>query len=102
MRLEFLCLDENFIKNFNNVYVLQNLRNLFIRYNKTSDFGEVEGLQAIATLGELDMSNTPLSRKYGYRLMMFQKLPNLRILDGTVISILSRAYHLKREKSWTS
>lgn len=99
MRLEFLCLDENFIKNFNNVYVLQNLRNLFIRYNKTSDFGEVEGLQAIATLGELDMSNTPLSRKYGYRLMMFQKLPNLRILDGTVMSVLSRVYHLRREKS---
>lgn len=87
MRLEFLCLDENFIKNFNNVYVLQNLRNLFIRYNKTSDFGEVEGLQAIPTLGELDMSNTPLSRKYGYRLMMFQKLPNLRILDGMVNSV---------------
>ncbi len=86
MRLEFLCLDENFIKNFNNLFCLQKLRHLYIRYNKVSDYPEIEGLSNIPFLLELDMSNNPLSRKYGYRFLLLQKLPNLTTLDGLVRS----------------
>lgn len=90
MKLEYLCLDENFIKSFNNLYLLPRLKHLFIRYNKVSDFNELEGLQAIPSLIELDLSNNPLSRKYGYRFLLLQKLPGLISLDGQVVSHLFR------------
>lgn len=85
MKLEYLCLDENFIKSFNQLYILPRLRCLFARYNKTSDFSELEGLAGIQALAELDLSSNPLARKYGYRLLLLQKLPQLQVLDGQVV-----------------
>jgi hypothetical protein len=84
MKLEYVCLDENFIKSFNNLYILPRLRCLMARYNKTSDFGELEGLSSVQTLSELDLGSNPLARKYGYRLLLLQKLPQLQVLDGQV------------------
>ena len=98
MKLEYLCLDENFIKSFNNLYILPRLRCLFMRYNKTTDFSEIEGLGNIQTLVELDLNSNPLARKYGYRLLVLQKLPQLQVLDGQVdLPDLASLYGRARE-----
>lgn len=99
MRLEFLCLDENSIKSFNNLFCLQRLRHLYIRYNKISDYTEIDGLQSISTLTELDLSNNPLSRKYGYRFILLQKMSNLSTLDGQVKFIQSSHSRKKKKRN---
>lgn len=97
MRLEYLCLNENFLRSVNNLYMLPCLRHLFVRYNRLSEFPDIEGLLNIETLVELDISSNPLSRKYGYRLILLQKMPGLTLLDGQVESI-NPAAQWRRER----
>jgi len=85
MRLKFLCLDENFIKNFNNLYVVIKLQHLFIRCNKLSDYSEMNGFSELPNLRELDMSQNILGRKHGYRYNIIQRIPSLTYLDGVVM-----------------
>lgn len=82
MRLEYLCLDENFIRSVNNLYVLPRLKFLYLRANKVTEIQDLEGLANIETLVELDLSGNPISRKYGYRWSILQRLPLLDTLDG--------------------
>jgi hypothetical protein len=94
MKLKYLCLDENYIKNFNYLYCLSRLQHLFVRYNKISDYSEIENLQSLVVLKELDLSNNPISRKYGCRLSLMQKIPSLLYLDGQVsVSMLTVGNH---------
>lgn len=84
MRLEYLCLNENFLRSVNNLYMLPCLRHLYVRYNRLTEFGDIEGLLNVENLTELDISSNPLSRKYGYRLIILQKMPSLTVLDSQV------------------
>jgi Leucine-rich repeat (LRR) protein len=67
MKLKYLCLDENFIKSFNNLAYAAKLQHLFIRYNKCSEYSELDGLKELLNLKELELTNNPISRKHGNR-----------------------------------
>ena len=84
MKLKYLCLDENFIKSFNNLAFAARLQHLFIRYNKCSEYTELEGLRELPNLKELEITNNPLARRHGYRYNILQRLHSLVYLDGEV------------------
>jgi Leucine-rich repeat (LRR) protein len=76
-----LRLEENGLRSLQHLGPMPKLMSLFVSSNRMSDAAEIDRLSLITSLTELNMSNTPLSRKPNYRTIVIFRCPNLRFLD---------------------
>jgi Leucine-rich repeat (LRR) protein len=76
-----LRLEENGLRSMQHLGPMPKLMSLFVSSNRMSDAAEIDRLSLITSLTELNMSNTPLSRKPNYRTIVIFRCPNLRFLD---------------------
>ncbi|XP_077180065.1 leucine-rich repeat-containing protein 9 [Paroedura picta] len=86
-----LHLEENRLREVNNLQSLVKLQKLFLGLNKIQDLSELEKLDCLPCLKELSIYGNPVSRKICHRPVLVFRLPNLQILDGTMISLEERA-----------
>jgi acidic leucine-rich nuclear phosphoprotein 32 family protein A/C/D len=57
------------------------LQILMLSDNNITDFPEIKSLSGLKELVQLDLNNTALSKKDGYRKKLFELIPTLEILD---------------------
>jgi len=57
------------------------LQILMLSDNNITDFPEIQRLSGLKELLQLDLNNTPLSKKDNYRKKLFELIPTLEILD---------------------
>ncbi|XP_078263320.1 leucine-rich repeat-containing protein 9 [Rhinoraja longicauda] len=81
-----LHLEENRMRDLNNLYRLVNLQRLFLGGNKIQDTGELEKLDSLPNLTELSVVGNPVSRKMLYRPFLVFRLLKLQMLDGVPVS----------------
>ncbi|XP_051873980.1 leucine-rich repeat-containing protein 9 [Pristis pectinata] len=81
-----LHLEENRMRDLNNLYRLVKLQRLFLGGNKVQDIGELEKLDSLSNLTELSVVGNPVSRKMLCRPFLVFRLMNLQILDGVPVS----------------
>jgi hypothetical protein len=95
--IKVLKIDDNGLKNFNNIQKLVRLQHLFANSNRINEFHDVDRLCELVYLKELELNGNSLYRKPGYRVTLVKKLPNLVYLDGRVLLFLCRKFHPKKE-----
>lgn len=83
--IKCLKIDDNGLKNFQNIQKLLRLQHLFANSNKITEFFDVEKLAELPYLKELELTGNILHRKPGYRITMIKKLPGLLFLDERVL-----------------
>ncbi|XP_053784833.1 leucine-rich repeat-containing protein 9 [Desmodus rotundus] len=86
-----LHLEENRLRELNNLQPLVKLEKLFLGYNKIQDITELEKLDGISSLRELTVYGNPICRKISHRHMLVFRLPNLQMLDGIPVNSDDRA-----------
>lgn len=59
-RLLELHMEENRIRDLNNIQVLKHLQKLFVANNKMNDYSDIEKLMEINNLFEISMINNPV------------------------------------------
>ena len=84
--IKCLKIDDNGLKNFNNIQKLVRLQHLFANSNRINEFHDVDRLCELVYLKELELNGNSLYRKPGYRSTMIKKLPNLAYLDTKEIT----------------
>jgi Leucine-rich repeat (LRR) protein len=85
-----LRLEENGLRSLQHIGPMPKLLSLFASSNRLSDAVEIDRLSVITSLTELNMSNTPLSRKPNYRTIVIFRCPHLRFLDCKEVSFDER------------
>ena len=98
--IKVLKIDDNGLRNFQNIQKLLRLQHLFANSNKITEFYDIEKLTELPYLKELELTGNILYRKPGYRITMVKKLPGLLFLDGRVIIRHYLGNHPGR-KNWT-
>ncbi|XP_036136483.1 leucine-rich repeat-containing protein 9 [Molossus molossus] len=86
-----LHLEENRLRELNNLQPLVKLEKLFLGYNKIQDIAELEKLDGLSSLRELTVYGNPICRKMLHRHMLIFRLPNLQMLDGIPVNSDDRA-----------
>ncbi|XP_053132331.1 leucine-rich repeat-containing protein 9 isoform X2 [Hemicordylus capensis] len=86
-----LHLEENRLRELNNLHCLGKLQKLFLGLNKIQDLGELEKLDCLPCLKELSIYGNPVSRKIYHRPLLVFRLPNLQVLDGVMVTSEERA-----------
>ena len=81
-----LRLEDNGLRNLQNVERLERLQSLFVSGNRLAEFWEVDRLSELPHLMEIALLNNPMTRKPNYRTAIIKRLPALIILDGKEIS----------------
>ncbi|XP_067894912.1 leucine-rich repeat-containing protein 9 isoform X4 [Heterodontus francisci] len=82
-----LHLEENRMRDLNNLYPLVKLQRLFLGANKIQDIVELEKLDSLPNLTELSVDGNPVSRKVLYRPFLVFRLTRLQILDGVPVTV---------------
>ncbi|CAF0870863.1 unnamed protein product, partial [Brachionus calyciflorus] len=85
-RLLELHMEENRIRDLNNIQVLKHLQKLYVANNKMNDYSDIEKLMEMNNLYEVSMINNPISRRPHYRITMVFKIKRLKILDMIEVS----------------
>lgn len=91
--IKVLKIDDNGLRNFQNIQKLLRLQHLFANSNKITEFYDIEKLTELPYLKELELTGNILYRKPGYRITMIKKLPGLLFLDGRVTNSLILGNH---------
>ncbi|XP_036887666.1 leucine-rich repeat-containing protein 9 [Sturnira hondurensis] len=86
-----LHLEENRLRELNNLQPLVKLEKFFLGYNKIQDITELEKLVGISSLRELTVYGNPICRKMLHRHVLIFQLPNLQMLDGIPVNSDDRA-----------
>lgn len=81
-----LRLEDNGLRNLQNVEKLERLQSLFVSGNRIPEFWEVDRLSELPHLMEIALMNNPVSRKPNYRTAIIKRLPALIVLDGKEIT----------------
>jgi hypothetical protein len=81
-----LRLEDNGLRNLQNVEKLERLQSLFVSGNRIPEFWEVDRLSELPHLMEISLMNNPVSRKPNYRTAIIKRLPALIVLDGKEIT----------------
>ncbi|KAM4723466.1 leucine-rich repeat-containing protein 9 [Anableps anableps] len=98
-----LHLAENHIRELNHLSPLTELHKLFLDMNKLQDITVLDKLDVLPSLIELSIFGNPVARNCHHRSAVVQRLSQLQVLDGMVISleerrraeILSEAQYIK-------
>lgn len=64
-----------------------NLKNLLLRRNRISDFGQLEYLKGLPNLRSLSLCENPIADNVNYRTIVIQALPQIERLDDVDVSI---------------
>ncbi|PHJ22889.1 leucine rich repeat-containing protein [Cystoisospora suis] len=86
-KLTFLALENNLITTVGNVVGFDSLTQLFLSYNKLSDFRSIIQLGNLAGLKVLDLAGNSLCDLTDYRDYTLYLLGTLKILDGTAVNM---------------
>ncbi|XP_005099297.1 uncharacterized protein LOC101847039 [Aplysia californica] len=78
---EYINVDSNYLTSLSQLPRLPRVRYLTMRDNDLNTLSGLSGL-ASAPLEELHLTGNPVSFHIGYRYMVFQALPALKLLDG--------------------
>ena len=81
-----LRLEDNGLRNLQNIEKLERLQSLFMSGNRVPEFREVDRLSELPHLMEIALMNNPVARKPNYRNAIIKRLPALIVLDGKEIS----------------
>ena len=81
-----LRLEDNGLRNLQNVEKLDRLQSLFVSGNRIPEFWEVDRLSELPHLMEISLMNNPVARKPNYRTAIIKRLPALIVLDGKEIT----------------
>nr|XP_020669357.1 LOW QUALITY PROTEIN: leucine-rich repeat-containing protein 9-like [Pogona vitticeps] len=81
-----LHLEENRLRELNNLQPLGKLQKLFLGLNRIQDLSELEKLECLPCIKELSIYGNPVSRKICHRPFLIFRLPTLQVLDGVTIS----------------
>lgn len=81
-------IEDNSLKNFQNIQKLLKLQHFFAGNNRINDIPDIDRLPELPNLKELELNGNSISKRPGYRQAMLKKLPNLLYLDGKVFLIL--------------
>jgi len=81
-----LRLEDNGLRNLQNIEKLERLQSLFMSGNRVPEFWEVDRLSELPHLMEIALMNNPVSRKPNYRNAIIKRLPALIVLDGKEIT----------------
>ena len=82
--LKCLKIEDNSLKNFQNIQKLLKLQHLFASNNRINDLPDIEKLIDLISLRELELNGNSISKRPGYRQAIIKKLSNLLYLDGKV------------------
>ncbi|XP_063150021.1 leucine-rich repeat-containing protein 9 [Candoia aspera] len=96
-----LHLEENRLRELNNLLPLGKLQKLFLGLNRIQDLAELEKLEYLPCIKELSIYGNPVSRKICHRPLLIFRLPNLQVLDGVTVSPEERAraeFHLLEQQ----
>ncbi|XP_039175437.1 leucine-rich repeat-containing protein 9 isoform X3 [Crotalus tigris] len=96
-----LHLEENRLRELNNLLPLVKLQKLFLGLNRIQDLVELEKLEYLPCIKELSIYGNPVSRKICHRPLLIFRLPNLQVLDGITVSPEERAraeFHLLEQQ----
>uniref|UniRef100_A0A8C5RGK4 Leucine rich repeat containing 9 n=1 Tax=Laticauda laticaudata TaxID=8630 RepID=A0A8C5RGK4_LATLA len=96
-----LHLEENRLRELNNLLPLGKLQKLFLGLNRIQDLVELEKLEYLPCIKELSIYGNPVSRKISHRPLLIFRLPNLQVLDGVTVSPEERAraeFHLLEQQ----
>ena len=93
--IKVLKIDDNGLRNFQNIQKLLRLQHLFANSNKITEFYDIEKLTELPYLKELELTGNILYRKPGYRITMVKKLPGLLFLDGRVRYMSNSGNHAR-------
>ncbi|KAL7992751.1 hypothetical protein Chor_017007 [Crotalus horridus] len=96
-----LHLEENRLRELNNLLPLAKLQKLFLGLNRIQDLVELEKLEYLPCIKELSIYGNPVSRKICHRPLLIFRLPNLQVLDGITVSPEERAraeFHLLEQQ----
>ncbi|XP_013926947.1 PREDICTED: leucine-rich repeat-containing protein 9-like [Thamnophis sirtalis] len=96
-----LHLEENRLRELNNLLPLGKLQKLFLGLNRIQDLVELEKLEYLPCIKELSIYGNPVSRKISHRPLLIFRLPNLQVLDGITVSPEERAraeFHLLEQQ----
>ncbi|XP_015679300.1 leucine-rich repeat-containing protein 9 [Protobothrops mucrosquamatus] len=96
-----LHLEENRLRELNNLLPLGRLQKLFLGLNRIQDLVELEKLEYLPCIKELSIYGNPVSRKICHRPLLIFRLPNLQVLDGITVSPEERAraeFHLLEQQ----
>jgi hypothetical protein len=74
------------LRSLQHLGALPKLLSLFVSSNRLSDAAEIDRLSLITSLTELNMVNTPLSRKPNYRTIVIYRCPSLKFLDSREVT----------------
>ncbi|EPT29513.1 leucine rich repeat-containing protein [Toxoplasma gondii ME49] len=85
-KLCFLALENNLIEHVSNLELFDNLTQLFLSYNRLSDFRSIIHLGSRGGLKVLDLAGNPLCRLPDYRDYTLYLLNGLKILDGIAVN----------------
>lgn len=80
-----LSLEDNKIKNINNIIHLKNLMELYLGNNRLSDLKEIHHLKQLPKLIILDLSGNTLCKIENSRMYIVYLLRKLKVLDGVSI-----------------
>lgn len=86
-----LHLEENRLRELNNLQPLGKLQKLFLGLNRIQDLSELEKLDCLPCLKELSVYGNPVSRKIYHRPLLVFRLPSLQVLDGVNVTSEERA-----------
>ena len=90
--LEVVSLSVNQIKSLKSLANKPKLKQLYLRNNKISDFGEIAYLKACPNLEVLWLCENPISQSPNYRVNVISMLPQLKVLDNRPITEAERYY----------
>ena len=79
-------MEDNGLRNLQNVEKLDRLQSLFVSGNRIPEFWEVDRLSELPHLMEISLMNNPVARKPNYRTAIIKRLPALIVLDGKEIT----------------
>nr|CEL74324.1 TPA: leucine rich repeat protein, putative [Toxoplasma gondii VEG] len=85
-KLCFLALENNLIEHVSNLELFDNLTQLFLSYNRLSDFRSIIHLGSRGGLKVVDLAGNPLCRLPDYRDYTLYLLNGLKILDGIAVN----------------
>ena len=84
--IQCLRLEDNGLRNLQNIEKLERLQYLFMSGNRVPEFWEVDRLSELPHLMEISLMNNPVARKPNYRTAIIKRLPALIVLDGKEIT----------------
>ena len=79
--LEIIFLSMNHIKDLSVFCNLKNVKELYLKDNKITDFNQIEYLRNCKKLEILDLIDNPISKQPNYRQKILEILPFLKKLD---------------------